>query len=502
MSETYSKALLDTVRNLPHRPGVYLFKDRLGRVLYVGKARDLHKRVSQYFHPSRQYGADRKTLALLRLVVELETHTVKSDPEALLLEGKLIKEYRPRFNVSFRDDKKFLLVRVHLGDPFPRFQLTRIRKDDGARYFGPFPHSSALRKTLKLMHERFHVRTCRPVIPTEDDFKHCLDHIIKNCSAPCTGRILRDAYMQQVQAACEFLSGQSEAMAAEIESEMRASAENLDFEKAARLRDMLDDLKQTTKPVKRFVREFHRVTESRPGLTELQTALELPSLPAVMECFDISNISTAHVVASMVAFRNGLPDKSHYRRYRIRGVEGQNDFAAMAEVVRRRYRRVLGEQIRKPNLIIVDGGKGQLSAAKTELNLLGLDTIPIIGLAKENEEIYRVGNPEPLILSRDSDALKLLQRIRDEAHRFANEYHQLLLKRRIQESVLDDCPGVSQARKQQLLQHFGSVQRLRHASVEKIAELPGIGRKLAENIHAFLIYRADRSSESIASTNS
>jgi excinuclease ABC subunit C len=327
-------------------------------------------------------------------------------------------------------------------------------------------------------------------------------------------------------------------MISAVEDEMRKAAEKLDFEKAADLRNMLEDLRRTTKPIRRFTR--HSLPSSIDPLSDVQAlgdALQLPRPPVVMECFDISNISTTHVVASMVCFRNGVPDKDNYRRYRIRTVEGQDDFASMAEVVRRRYSRVLGSisetgnrkpeskeeavalsaaeysqenaseiaermapqvnpqsairnpkffPVRLPDLIIVDGGKGQLSSACRELQRLGLHDLPIIGLAKEYEEIYRPGRALPLVLPPDSGALRLLQRIRDEAHRFANTYHQLLMKKRIGESILDDCPGVSQNRKNLLLRKFGSVNRLRKATVEEIAATEGIGPKLAADVHRFL----------------
>jgi excinuclease ABC subunit C len=279
---------------------------------------------------------------------------------------------------------------------------------------------------------------------------------------------------------------------------------------------MLEDLRRTTKPMRRFTRHsLPSAIDPQADVQALADVLQLPHLPKVMECFDISNISTTHVVASMVAFRDGVPDKNNYRRYRIRTVEGQDDFASMAEVVRRRYARVLLQAreahpdaaefsqenpvealrsarddkyvaVRLPDLIIVDGGKGQLSSACRELQRLGLHELPIIGLAKEFEEIYRPGRALPLQLPADSGALRLLQRIRDEAHRFANTYHQLLMKKRIGESILDDCPGVSQNRKSLLLRKFGSVQRLRKASVEEIASTEGIGQKLAEEVHRFL----------------
>src|ERR1700740_295228 len=505
------------LRDVPHKPGVYLMKDRLKRVIYVGKARDLRKRLSQYFMPSRKMAGDLKTRALLDSIWDFDVHLVRNEPEALLLEGKLIKEFRPKYNISFRDDKRFLLVKVNLSDAIPRFQLARLKKDDGCRYFGPFAHAGALRSTLSWMRKRFGIRSCRAPEPGEQDYRRCLDHIIKNCSAPCIRKVSLEEYHQRVLEACEFLDGESRELLEQLEAEMKSVAEKLDFERAAQIRNMLEDLRRTTKPTRRFTRgSLPTTVDPAADLQALADALLLPGPPRIMECFDISNISTPHVVASMVCFKDGLPDKSNYRRYRIRTVEGQDDFASMAEVVRRRYSRVLLESraiapdlhefsqetpsesmariehiqpekaIRLPDLIVVDGGKGQLSAACRELERLGLHDVPIIGLAKEYEEIYRPGRPLPLRLPEGSGALQLLQRIRDEAHRFANSYHQLLMKKRVAESILDDCPGVSENRKQILLKHFGSIERLRKASVAEIAEADGISEKLAETISGFL----------------
>ncbi len=515
------------LRDVPHKPGVYVMRDRLKRVIYVGKARDLRKRLSHYFTPSRQTRADPKTRALIDSIWEFEWHIVRSEAEAVLFEGRLIKEFRPKYNISFRDDKRFLLVRVNLNDPWPRFQLTRLRKDDGARYFGPFAHSGALRTTLGAIRKKFGIRSCRPPVPTERDYRHCLDHIIKNCSAPCVGKIAQADYLRRVEEACEFLEGASRQMIEQVETEMKAAAEKLDFEKAAQLRNLLDDLKRTTKPMTRFTRKALPTTiDPEVDLSALADALQLGRPPRIMECFDISNISSTHIVASMVRFKDGVPDRANYRRYRIKGTPTQDDFASMAEVVRRRYARVLREappgaptlvdrgdstidysadlnqqspaeyleQISSgspqapglPDLIIVDGGKGQLSSACKELQRLGLHDQPIIGLAKEFEEIYRPGRPLPLRLPEDSGALKLLQRIRDEAHRFANSFHSLLLKKRISESLLDEIPGVSESRKKALLEAFGSVERIRKSSVEEISSVNGIGPRLGEQISQYL----------------
>jgi len=508
--------LTEKVHEVPHKPGVYLMRDRFNRVIYVGKARDLRKRVGSYFMPSKIAVADLKTRAMLDAVWDFETHTVQSEAESILLEGKLIKEYRPRYNVSFRDDKRFLLVKVDQTEDWPRFRLARFKKDDNARYFGPYAHAGALRQTLNFMRKKFGVLTFGRGSPTERELKSSTYQVPMKLS-----EITPEIYRERVAQACEFLEGHSREMMAELEKQMRAQAEKLDFEKAAELRNMLDDLRRTTRPTRRFTRGSLPTTiDPEADVRALADALQLPKVPRVMECFDISNISTTHVVASMVCFRDGVPDKNCYRRYRIRTVEGQDDFASMAEVVRRRYSRILLEArevnpdvaefsqenpgealerqpivnsqsstvnlVRLPDLIIVDGGKGQLSSACKELQRLGLHELPIIGLAKEHEEIYRPGRALPLQLPEDSGALRLLQRIRDEAHRFANAYHQLLMKKRVGESILDDCPGVSQHRKNLLLRKFGSVKRLRRASVEEIAATDGIGTKLAADVHRFL----------------
>jgi len=511
--------LAKKVHEVPHKPGVYLMRDRFNRVIYVGKARDLRKRVSSYFMPSKLAVADIKTRAMLESVWDFETHTVRSEAESLLLEGKLIKEFRPRYNISFRDDKRFLLVKVDLTEEWPRFRLARFKKEDNARYFGPYAHAGALRQTLNFMRKKFGVLTFGRGSPTPRELKSSTYQVPMRLSD-----ISAAQYRERVNEAADFLEGHSREMIGALEEEMRKAAGKMDFEKAAELRNMVSDLRNTTKPTRRFTRgSLPSTINPEDDLRALADALQLHRPPAVMECFDISNISTTHIVASMVCFRDGVPDKDNYRRYRVRTVEGQDDFASMAEVVRRRYSRVLLEArdsdpdraefsqehpaeaiermkesvpsdataksfvaVRLPDLIIVDGGKGQLSSACRELQRLGLHDLPIIGLAKEHEEIYRLGRPLPLQLPLDSGALRLLQRIRDEAHRFANAYHQLLMKKRIGESILDDCPGVSQNRKSLLLRKFGSVSRLRKASVQEIASTEGIGRKLAEDIHRFL----------------
>jgi excinuclease ABC subunit C len=495
---------------LPHKPGIYLMRDRFGTVVYVGKARDLRKRVRQYFQPSRRLGWDLKFRALIEAVHDFDFHLVRSEPEALLLESKLIKEFHPRYNVSFRDDKRFLLLKVNLNDPIPRFTLTRLKQDDGARYFGPFPDSSALRSTLALARRQFHLRGCRPLTPAERDYKHCLYAHLKYCTAPCIGNVTRQQYLSQVIAACDFLAGQCEELQRQLAGEMKKAAAAQQYERAAQLRDLLADLERTTRKVSRFERVPYTLPLAiapEKDLAELAAALGLPAPPQRIEGFDISNISGTFKVASLVTFRNGRPDRANYRRFKIKTVEGQDDVASVAEVVRRRYTRVLKESAPTasaqppaapsadppssslPDLILIDGGKGQLGAACGELEKLGLSHIPIIGLAKEFEEIYRPGDKAPLRLPYESGALKLLQRVRDESHRFANTYNAQLRLRKMSESILDEFPKLGERRKAALLKKFGSVQRLRLASVERLAEVPGFGGKAAAELKAFLAAR-------------
>ena len=524
-----TEAIRNKLSQLPHKPGVYLMKDRFGTVIYVGKARDLRKRVSQYFHPSRRMGWDLKLNALVEAIHDLDVHVVRSEPEALLLEGKLIKDFHPRYNVSFRDDKRFLLLKVNLNDPIPRFTLTRIRTADGARYFGPFVHSGALRNTLALVRRQFNLRGCRPLTPNESDYKHCLYGNLKWCTAPCIGNVTREQYLEQVTSACDFLDGQCEAMAEQLDAEMKKAAIAQDYEKAAGYRDALADLKRTTRKTEKFERIPYNLPvaiDPLRDLEELGRALGLNRPPQRIEGFDISNISGTLAVASMVSFKNGRPDRANYRRFKMKTVVGQDDFACMAETVRRRYSRLLREQggetlgddeVGKPiveelralmakpheasketntgqpslpDLILIDGGKGQLNAACAELEKLGLGRIAVIGLAKEFEEIYRPGESEPLRLSHDTGALKLLQRVRDESHRVANSFNAQLRIKRISESILDEFPGIGEQRKAALLKRFGSVQRLRTATLEQIAEVPGFGGKAAAELRAFLVARS------------
>ena len=502
-------------RSTPHTPGVYLMKGEGGRVIYVGKAKDLHRRLANYFSPSRATLENSKTRALISAIEDFDYYEVRNEQESLLLEQKLIKEYRPHYNVQLRDDKRYLLLRATRQEPLPRLSLVRLRKDDGARYIGPFVHSGALKETVEWLNHRFRLRSCTTRCPGEEEYRHCHDDVIRHCSAPCIGRISQEEYRAQFEAALGLLEGRGlREHLDDLTNEMNEAAEALEFEQAARLRDVRENILKTLEPARRFTRrapDLPGTVNPEADLEELARALGMEP-PQVMECFDISNLSSNHIVASMVRFTNGRPDNRAYRRYRIKSVDMQNDFASMLEVVRRRYSRILGESsalydrpegvsayawlkqlsaegkapITVPDLVVVDGGKGQLSTAVSVLEEIGLGDMPVVGLAKRDEEIYFPNRAEPLVLSRDSGALRLLQRLRDEAHRFAHNYNELLVRKRVRESRLDAYPGMTPKRKELLLARFHTIPNLRAAAPADLAALPGISRAWAERFCAWL----------------
>ena len=480
--------LKEKVRQLPDKPGVYLMKDRLGRIIYVGKARSLKKRVASYFQRGRARAvAQPKIRALLELIVDFETIEVKSEPEALLLEGKLIKQWRPRYNTDFTDDKRFLLVRVDPAEELPRFWLTRLKKEDRSRYFGPFAYSSLLRKTLAQMRRQFGILLADGSPQRLPDGRWQLYDDVREEIYGGETTVTAEAYRQRVEAACAFLEGKSREWLEALRAEMTAAAARRDFEKAAELRDVVFALEQTL----RRTRHFERADPTRPAgdaeaLEALQVALHLEAPPRTMECFDISHISGTFVVASMVHFADGRPDKDSYRRFQIRSFIGNDDYRAIEEVVGRRYRRLVEERRPLPDLVVIDGGRGQVGAAVKAFVALDVLPPPLIGLAKEHETIVFPDARPPLNLPVSHPGLQLLQRLRDEAHRFANTYNADLRSRRIRESVLDDCPGLGPVRRAALLERFGSIDRLRAAAVGEIAEVAGFGPKLAAGLHHFL----------------
>ncbi len=469
----------ERLKTLPNRPGCYLMRDRRGIIIYVGKAKNLRKRVMSYFRPGANHAP--KVRSMVDTVYDFEFMTVKNEAEALLTEASLIKKYKPRFNILMRDDKRYLALKANCDDEWPRFSCVRIVRDDGARYFGPFPSSTVVRTAKDFVEKRFGIRECAAIAPCEEDHRHCLADVIRHCAAPCIGKTSREEYLERFEEACAFLSGHRPDVLSEIDDKMRNAAKDGNFEQAAGFRDTLFALRQMTK--NHFVRRSPEVTkeDAIAGIRELAKAIGLERELRTIECVDISNLFGTNNVASLVVARDGLPDRRYYRHFKIKTVEGADDPRSMAEVVTRRY----GEQSTllgnspQADLFICDGGITQLRAARAAFRRIGVTDIPTIGLAKRQEEIVLDDGRESLLLPRDSQALMVITRLRDEAHRFAITYHRSLREKTIRESVLDEIPGIGEAKKIKLLQTFKSIRGIANASIDEIAATAGINKNLA-----------------------
>ncbi len=588
--------LAERAHGFPTHPGVYLFRDGAGRVLYVGKARSLRERVRAYFQPpDRLPPRIRLMVAKAR---DLECIATDSEVEALILECNLIKRHRPPYNVQLRDDKHYPYLRLG-AEEFSRLTVVRSMQRDGARYFGPYVQVGAMRETLRLVRRVFPVRTCGEVRFREAARagRPCLDYHLKLCLAPCVGLVAPQEYRGVADQLAAFLEGRGEAVVRRLRAEMEGAAAALDFERAALLRDRLRAVEQVTARQKmvsagmrdqdvvglarrdgvavaqvftvragklvgregftltgtegwddtavqtaflkqyytgmptiprsvflqvepeepELLREWLRglrggavelrhprrgpmralvelarqnaelYLEERHGraeaaLDELRTVLELPEVPRQIEGFDVSNLQGTGAVASCVSFRDGKPHKDGYRRLRIREVAGQDDFRMLAEAVQRRYR----EAQALPDLVLVDGGRGQLSAVRQAMEEVGVSRVPTWALAKEEELLFSPDRPEPLRLPRSSPALRLLQQVRDEAHRFAVGYHRKVRDRQGIRSLLDEVPGIGPRRRKALLQRFGTLEAIRAASEEELAATPGMNRRAARELKAQL----------------
>ena len=467
-------------RQAPREPGVYLMRDSGGVIIYVGKAKDLRARLASYFRSGARHTP--KVAALVAAIANLEWHTVRNETESLLLEGRLIKRWKPRWNVLLRDDKQFLQIRVDVADAIPSFRLVRARTTETARYFGPFPHPTQVRRTLGELKKLFGIILSDAEPTRLEDGRWRLYSDARSEIQGHPNEVTEEDYRERVNKACEFLDGKIRDWAKALEAEMVTAAEARDYERAGECRDLLSAIRLTTEKARRFLRDNPLPkSDGSIGLTALGQALGISTPLRHIECFDISHISGTLAVASMIRFVNGQPDKSGYRRFRIKTFEGNDDFRSMHEVVGRRYGRLINEARSLPDLVVIDGGIGQVEAARKAFTETGIPMPTMIGLAKRDETIVRVDGSE-LLLPRHHEALRLLQRIRDEAHRFANDFNAELRTKKLRESLLDEIPGLGESRKAALLKEFGSIQGLRKATVAELTAVAGVGPQLAQRI--------------------
>lgn len=406
----------EKLKDIPRLPGVYIMKGVSGETLYIGKAKDLSKRVSGYFQGSRPKTA--RHMALLEKVKDLDYVVTGSEEEALIYEAGLIKEKKPKYNVELKDDKSFPFLKLTLNEKFPRLIITRKKTDDGSLYFGPYTKVKLLRNAVSILKNIFPLRICGKV-PGES----CLAYHIGQCLGPCVKKINQKSYDEIVRQLILFLEGKKTRLVRELTDKMRKFADEKNFEQAAVIRNRLSALLEVSDRKTADYSSWGNVA------LKLKKILKLPKPPLKIEAFDVSNISGREAAGSMVYFNNGLPDKSNYRKFRIKNVKGIDDYAMIKEIVRRRYKRLKEENKAFPDLVIIDGGKGHLSAAHEELLKLNAAGIPVIGIAKQEEKIYTLGSHEPLDINRDSEMLHFIQSVRDEAHRFALKYHHALRRK-------------------------------------------------------------------------
>jgi len=483
-------AIKEALRKLPRSAGVYLFKDGQGAVIYVGKAKDLRNRVRAYFNPRLVAQDNRlKIRAMIRWIRRIETIVVKTEAEALILESRLLKEYKPKYNTDFVDDKRFFLIRV-TADVLPRFLLVRNRIDAQSNYYGPFVHGREVKKLYFELRKRYGILISDVAPKKLADGKYQLYDDARGEIFEHANVVTREEYVERVMKASAFLEGKSRAWKEDVVVKMNAAAQAHRYEEAAKWRDLLQAIQFTRNPEKKFLRDpMLKILDSSASLEALQDALKMTEPPRVIECVDISHISGSFVVASLVRFADGKPTKDFYRRFKIRGDEltgpVNDDFAAMREVVGRYYRRLVDENHDLPSLIVIDGGAGQLKAALAAFIEHGIRPPMMIGLAKKNETfIFSDGRP-PLTLPRTNEGLRLLQRVRDEAHRVANSFNAQWRAKQLKTTLLDDCPGIGPARKKLLFDKFKTLERLKRAPEEKLRKI--LGPKTAQVVRNYLL---------------
>ena len=423
----------EKVRSFPHTPGVYLMKDEAGRVIYVGKAKDLRSRAGSYF--LKAAAEEKRTARLVQEIRDIDYLEAESEVDALLMEARLIKDIQPKFNQDLKDGKSFPYLEITTREEFPRVEITRTPRERGTKLYGPFANVSGLRGALQVLQKIFKFRTCSLDIHEDDErwrwFRPCLLASIQQCTAPCNLRISKEDYRKDIRRLQRVLEGNKTALIKDLYREMSEAAEGREFEEAAQLRDeiraleSLDERGELDTHVQPEV--FH--IDPKKGLAGLRKVLKLPETPRTIEGIDIAHLQGSETVASLVQFLDGLPFKPGYKRYRIRDVEGVDDFGSIREVVARRFQRLHDEEGVFPDILLIDGGKGQLSSALSVFSALEITPPTVISLAKREEEVFVMGREEPLRLSRHSFALRLLQYVRDEAHRFAQHYHHILRRK-------------------------------------------------------------------------
>jgi len=467
MGKKATGKLLRTIEGLPSSPGVYKFLDSGGRVIYVGKAKDLKRRVKSYF--SGRAGNNRLEL-LARAVRDIKIVRTRSSATALISEAAMIKDHKPKFNIELKDDKSYPFLKLSVNEEFPRLIVTRRRLNDGACYYGPYTNAKLLKSAVSFMKKVFPLRKCRKLKK-----KVCLEYHIGSCGGVCEKKITKKEYGKIVGALKKFLEGKKEELIVELKKDMKKFSRQKKYESALSAKRQIEALMTV-----RAFGDASRLPVSGE-LDELKNILKMNKEPIVIECFDVSNISGHQAVGSMVRFFAGEPDKSGYRKFRIKNVKGIDDYLMIREVVGRRYSMLIKKNEPLPDLVLIDGGKGHLSVASRELKQLGLKKIRVASIAKEHNHLYTLPFARPIKLAPGTRALFLIQRVRDEAHRFAITYHRTLRRKEKFETPLQDIKGVGPTREKKLLKCFGRVKDIRKATVKEIQEA-GLDKKTAERI--------------------
>lgn len=425
----------DKVKTFPTTPGVYLMKDDRGAVIYVGKAKNLRSRAGHYF--TKEAVENPRTSELVKHIVDVEFIPCDTEVDALLKEARLVKDIRPRFNKDLKDDKSFPYLQIRIREEFPRVEFTRTPRSKGVKLYGPFTSARSLRAAIQVLQRVLQFRTCSlDIVSTEDRwrwFRPCLLHSIRQCTAPCNFRVSKEDYRKQIRKLILILEGKRGKLIREMEGQMKEASVAMQFEKAARIRDEIAALNklELRGDVDKDVQPEVFAIDPKKGLRGLRKVLGLATVPRSIEGFDIAHLSGQDTVASLVSFLDGLPFKQGYRKFKIKTVEGVDDFASMREVVFRRFKRLHDDDAVFPDILLIDGGKGQLNAAMDAFRALGIEPPTVISLAKQEEEIFRPGESESIKLSRHSAALRLLQYVRDESHRFAQHYHHTLRRKKL-----------------------------------------------------------------------